>query len=175
MVFYLSKFNMMNYFVYALEHIYTDKTHTDCKFLGYFDDMEKLEKAKENALQLPGFRMYPKGLVITEYQLNKIHWQNGFSSVTGEIGRDYLHEVDVITKESSSVKELNLEYIFQISHIYTIHTFLDDERIIGVFLNENKAKETVNDLKNKSGFKEHQENFIISRFTLNNQLWSAGF
>lgn len=43
----------MNYFVYALEHVYTDETHTACKFLGYFDDMVKLEEAKENALDLP--------------------------------------------------------------------------------------------------------------------------
>lgn len=166
---------MMNYFVYALEHIYTDETHTSCKFLGYFDDMEKLEEAKENALNLPGFRTYPEGLIIRKYQLNKIHWQNGFSSVIGEIGRDYLTELDVITEESRSIKELNLECVFQISHTYTIHSFLDDERIIGVFLNENNTKEIVDDLKNEQGFKEHQNDFIIGRFTLNNQLWTTGF
>ncbi len=166
---------MMNYFVYFLEHMYTDETHTSCKFLGYFDDMEKLEEAKENALKLPGFRTYPKGLIIMKYQLNKIHWQNGFCSVIGEIGRDYLNELDVITEGSRSIKELNLEHIFQISHTYTIHNFLDDERIIGVFLDENNAKEIVDDLKNKQGFKEHQDDFIIGRFTLNNQLWTTGF
>lgn len=36
----------MNYFVYSLEHIYTDDTHTNSKFLEYFDDLRKLEKAK---------------------------------------------------------------------------------------------------------------------------------
>ena len=165
----------MNYFIYALEHIYTDETHTDCKFLGYFDDMEKLIEAKENSLRLPGFRTYPEGLVIKKHQLNKIHWQNGFDSVIGEIGRDYLNELDIIDEETRSIKELNLEHIFQVSHIYTMHTFLDDERIIGVFLQEDEAKKVIDDLRIEQGFKDHQDNFITGRFTLNNQLWITGF
>lgn len=175
MVFVLDKINIMDYFVYALEHVYTDETHTDSKFLGYFDDMEKLEEAKDNALKLPGFRTYPDGLIIKKYQLNKIHWQNGFNSVIGEIGRDYLEEEDIISEDSKLIKELNLEYIFKVSHIYTIHTFLDDERAIGVFLDENKTNEIVNDLKKKQGFKEHPDDFIVGRFTLNNPLWITGF
>ncbi|MGL6127098.1 hypothetical protein [Chryseobacterium artocarpi] len=165
----------MNYFVYALEHIYTDETHTDCKFLGYFDDIELLGKAKENALTLPGFKTYPDGLTIRKYELNKIHWQNGFNSVIGEIGRDYLNEEDVINQESKSIKELNLQYVFQVSHIYTINTFLDDERIIGVFLDEHQANETVNNCKMKDGFKDYPDDFIVGRFTLNNLLWISGF
>ncbi|MET3535959.1 hypothetical protein [Chryseobacterium limigenitum] len=165
----------MNYFLYRLEHIYTDDTHTACKFLGYFDDLKKLEKAKEKALTLPGFSEYPDGLVIKKCQLNKIHWKDGFNSVIGEIGRDYLDEEDVVNNDSKSIKELNLEYIFQISHTYTIHTFLDDERIIGVFFDENKVNEIVDDLKKEEGFKDYQDDFIIGRFTLNNQLWTTGF
>lgn len=165
----------MNYFVYALEHIYTDDAHTDCKFLGYFDDLEKLQKAKENALKLPGFRNYPNGLITKKYELDKVHWQNGFNSAIGEIGRDYLLEEDIINENCKLIKELNLEYVFKVSHIYTIHSFLDDERVIGVFLEENKADETVNNLKEKEGFKDHSDDFIVGRFTLNNPLWISGF
>ncbi|MDR6525698.1 hypothetical protein J2787_001068 [Chryseobacterium rhizosphaerae] len=165
----------MNYFVYALEHVYTDETHTDYKFLGYFDDIEKLLNAKENALALPGFRTYPDGLTIRKYELNKIHWQNGFDCVVGEIGRDYLKKEDVLTENSRSIKELNLQYVFQISHIYTIHTFLEDERTIGVFLDEDVAYKIIDDLKIKQGFSDYPEDFILSEFTLNEQLWTSGF
>lgn len=172
---YLDNTNIMDYFVYGLEHIYTDETHTDCKFLGYFDDLEKLEQAKENTLTFPGFSDYPDGLVIKKCQLNKIHWENGFNTVIGEIGRDYLDEEDVIAKGSKSIKELNLEYVFQISHTYTIHNFLDDERIIGVFLDENKVNEIVDTLKKKKGFKNYPDDFIVDQFTLNDLLWTSGF
>lgn len=165
----------MNYFVYALEHIYTDDTHTACKFLGYFDDIELLEIAKENVLTLPGFSTYPDGVIVRKYQLNTIHWQNGFNSVVGEIGRDYLTKEDVISEGSKSIKELNLDHIFQVSHIYTIHTFLDDERVIGVFLDEDKADEIIDELKQKLGFENYPDDFILGRFTLNNQLWTSGF
>lgn len=165
----------MNYFVYALEHIYTDETHTGSKFLGYYDDLEKLNKAKEKALTLPGFRDYPDGMLIRKYELNKMHWQDGFDGVAGEIGRDYLNEEDQINENDRSIKELNLQYIFQVSHIYTIHTFLDDERIIGVFLDEQKANEVVDNCKKKEGFKNYPDDFIVGRFTLNNLLWTSGF
>lgn len=165
----------MNYFVYALEHIYTDETHTACKFLGYFDDIELFEKAKEKALTLPGFSIYPNGLTIRKYELNRIHWQNGFNSVVGEIGRDYLNKEEVISEGSKSIKELNLQYVFQVSHNYTINTFLDDERIIGVFLEENQANQAVDNCKKKDGFKNYPDDFIVGRFTLNNLLWISGF
>ncbi|WP_267401523.1 MULTISPECIES: hypothetical protein [unclassified Chryseobacterium] len=166
----------MDYFVYALEHTYTDDdNYTSSKFLGYFDDMEKLEEAKENALKLPGFRDYPNGLIIKKYELNKVHWLNGFDSVIGEVGRDYLKEKDIISENSKSIKELGLQYVFQVSHVYTIHTFLDDERVIGVFLDENIANDVVNNLKMKNGFKDYPDDFIVGRFTLNNLLWISGF
>lgn len=165
----------MNYFVYALEHIYTDETHTNRKFLGYYDDLEKLEKDKEKALALPGFKDYPNGMVIRKYELNSIHWEKGFDSVVGEIGRDYLIKEDIICEESRSIKELNLQYIFQVSHIYTINTFLDDERIIGVFLDEKTTDKVIESCKKKDGFKNYPDDFIVSRFTLNNLLWTSGF
>lgn len=165
----------MNYFVYALEHIYTDDTHTGCKFLGYFDDAELLEKAREQALTLPGFRTYPDGITIRKYELNKIHWQDGFNSIVGEIGRDYLTKEDVISEGSKSIKELNLQYVFQISHTYTINTFLDDERIIGVFLDEHQANAALDHCKKKNGFKNYPDDFILGQFTLNKQLWTSGF
>jgi len=168
----------MNYFVYSLEHIYTDGAYRDSKFLGYYDDLEKLNRAKKKALALPGFRDYPDGMLIRKYELNKMHWQDGFDGVAGEVGRDYLNEEDRIGEDSRSIKELNLQYVFQVSHMYTIHnihTFLDDERIIGVFLDEQKANEVVDNYKEKKGFKNYPNDFIVGRFIINNLLWTSGF
>lgn len=54
----------MNYFIYNLEHIYTDESHTDSKLLGFFNDLEKIEQVKSFALELSEFKDYPKGFVI---------------------------------------------------------------------------------------------------------------
>ncbi|MEC5173756.1 hypothetical protein QF024_002467 [Chryseobacterium nepalense] len=44
----------MDYFVYALKHIYTDETHRDSKFLGYFDDPDEAEKEKQRLMLFRG-------------------------------------------------------------------------------------------------------------------------
>lgn len=58
----------------------------------------------------------------------------------GEIGRDYIEKGDDIDENCISVKGLGLNTVFSVSHYYTIHTFLDDERYIGVFSSLEKQK-----------------------------------
>lgn len=166
---------MMDYFIYSLEHIYTDETHRDCKFLGYFDDSEEMKKAKQRLLLLPGFSEYPNDFYIKKYELNKVHWQNGFTEVVGETGRDYLPEEDFVPDYSQTLKKLNLKMVFKISHTYRIHTFLDDEREIGVFSDEKMANDVVDFLKQKEGFNHYLEGFIIDEILLNDQEWTSGF
>ena len=165
----------MNYYIYTLEHIYTDESHTACKLLGFFDDVEKLEQVKNCASELSGFKNYPKGFTIEKYEINKIHWERGFNSVVGEIGRDYLTESDPIDETYLSVKELGLESVFSVSHSYTIHRYLDDERMIGVFSSREKAEQAVEDLKKQNGFILHPDDFDISELDLNDLLWKSGF
>lgn len=74
-----------------------------------------------------------KVFVIKKYEIDKLHWERGFNSVVGKIGRDYLTEGDTINETYLSVKELDLESGFSVSHSYMIHRYLDDERFIGVF------------------------------------------
>ncbi|WP_294266555.1 hypothetical protein [uncultured Chryseobacterium sp.] len=165
----------MKYFLYTLEHIYTDESHTACKLLGFFDDLEKLEQVKSFASELSGFKNYPKGFVITKYEVDKRHWEYGFNSVVGEIGRDYLTEGDIIDETYLSVQELGLESVFSVSHSYTIHRYLDDERMIGVFSSKEKAEQAVEELKTKEGFILHPDDFDISELDLNDLLWKSGF
>lgn len=61
----------MRYFVYALDHTYTDDTHTYSKRLGYFNDLKGLEEVKEKAVILPGFKLFPKSFVVQKYILDK--------------------------------------------------------------------------------------------------------
>ena len=111
-----------------------DESHRGAKFLGYFDDPEEAEKEKQRLLQFSRFSDYPDDFYLKKVGLNKINWQNGFTEVVGEIGRDYLPEDDFVPDYSQIIKKLNLKTVFKVSHTYTIHTFLDDEREIGVSL-----------------------------------------
>ncbi len=165
----------MEYFIYALNHTYTDESHTDTKFLGFSNSLEDLKKLKAKAFVLPGFRDYPESFITDCYILDKIHWNEGFLEVVGEIGRDYIKKGDDIDANCISIKELGLNTVFSVSHYYTIHTFLDDERYIGVFSSLEKAEKAIEELKDKPGFKDHQYDFNISELDLGILLWSTGF
>ncbi|SEH34869.1 DUF7336 domain-containing protein [Chryseobacterium culicis] len=165
----------MEYFIYALNHTYTDETHTVTKFLGFSNSIEDIEDLKAKAVILPGFRDYPECFVTDHYILDKVHWNEGFKEVIGEIGRDYIEKGDDIDENCISVKGLGLNTVFSVSHYYTIHTFLDDERYIGVFSSLEKAENAIEELKNKPGFKDHQDDFNISELDLATLLWNTGF
>jgi len=165
----------MEYFIYEINHTYTDEISTSTKLLGFCDGIEGIEKIKKEALKLSGFKNYPEDFVIDKYQMDKIHWQHGFTSVIGEIGRDYLLEGDIIDETYVSLKQLGLESVFSVSHSYTIHRYLDDERFIGVFSSRKKAEKAVGELKKQDGFILHPDDFDISELELNDLLWKSGF
>lgn len=165
----------MKYFLYTLEHIYTDESHTDYKLLGFFDDLIELEKIKNIATEFSGFKDYPEGLTVKKKELNKLYWENGFEDTVGEIGRDYVMESDSIDETYLSVKKLALESIFSVSHSYTIDKYLDDERFIGVFSSEKKAEEIIEELKKQKGFILYPNDFEISEIEINDLLWKSGF
>ncbi|WP_294286229.1 hypothetical protein [uncultured Chryseobacterium sp.] len=165
----------MKYFVYAIDHTYTDEVSTDTKLLGFCDSIEGVEKIKKEALKLSGFKNYPEDFVVVKYQMDKLHWKHGFTSVIGEIGRDYLTEGDMIDETCLSVKELGLESVFSVSHSYTIHRYLDDERMIGVFSSKEMAEQAVEELKTQEGFILHPDDFDISELDINHLLWKSGF
>ena len=165
----------MDYFVYALEHTYIDETHRNSKFLGYFDSPDEAGKEKQRLLHFRGFSDYPDDFYLKKVALNKINWQNGFTEVVGEIGRDYLSEDDFVPDYSQIIKKLNLKTVFKVSHAYTIHTFLDDKREIGVFSDEKMANDVAGFLKQEDGFNKYPDGFIISEVLLNDWQWSSGF
>jgi hypothetical protein len=165
----------MQYFVYVLDHTYTDDSHTESKRLGYFKNLEELRKVKNKAVQLSGFKIFPECFVIQKYILDKVHWQDGFTETIGETGRDYLESGDEVDGSIVSVKDLQIDSVFCLSHTYTLNTYLDDERFIGIFSGYEKAQMVMNELKNKSGFKYFPDDFILDEVELNAMHWTTGF
>lgn len=166
---------IMQYYIYILDHTYSDDSNRNTKILGFCDTMKNVEKLKSEALKLPGFNRYSNNFIINKYIINKIHWKNGFESPIGEIGRDYLLESDLIDDNDLSIKELNLESIFSVSHSYTINRYLDDERFIGVFSSEEEAEKAIEELKKQNGFILNPDDFDISEIDINDLLWKSGF
>jgi hypothetical protein len=163
----------MKSFIYTLEHIYTDESHTDCKLLGFFDNLRELERIKNKASEFSGFKDYANGFTIKKNELDKVHWKMGFHIVAGEIGRDYLPEEDLIDEDTYLVQ--NLKSIFSISHIYKVDTFTDDERIIGIFSDLAIAEQIIEQLKKQPGFEDYPDDFIVDEVELNELLWASGF
>jgi len=52
---------------------------------------------------------------------------------------------------------------------------LDDEREIGVFSDQKMANDVVDFLKQKDGFNNYPDDFIVSEILLNDKQWSSGF
>lgn len=166
----------MKYFIYAIDHTYTDDIGTSTKLLGFCDSIEGLAKIKKEALKLSGFSKYPNCFIINKYILDKVYWENGFEKIVGEIGRDYLWEDDSTIDETFlSVNTLGLKSIFSVSHSYTVDRYLDDERFIGVFSSEEKAEKAIEELKKQKGFILHPDDFDISEIEINDLLWKSGF
>ena len=165
----------MRYFVYALNHTYTDDTQTDSKRLGYFNDLKDLEEVKEKAVTLPSFKLFPESFVVQKYILDKINWKDGFTEAIGELGRDYLEHGDEVDENILSIKELGSVSIFSLSHMYTIHTYLDDERYIGIFSSLKNAENAIDELKDKPGFKDFSDDFNLCEVELNLMHWKKGF
>jgi len=64
--------------VFLLHHTYEDKDHEDIKLIGVFSTREAAEHAMLKVKNEPGFRDYPDGFEISEYEIDKPGWLEGF-------------------------------------------------------------------------------------------------
>lgn len=48
-------------------------------------------------------------------------------------------------------------------------------KILGVYSSEEEAKNAIESLKDKSGFKDYPDDFVIDEYELNKICWSDGF
>ncbi len=56
--------------------------HEDVKIVGIYSSLEHAEAAIGRLRGLPGFRNSPDGFSISEYQVDRDHWTEGFVSLT---------------------------------------------------------------------------------------------
>ena len=66
--------------VYKLIHIYdvSDYMVPDIKHLGYFSDIDKVQRSISFFASLPGFSSYPTGFVVTSYDINYTKKSNDY-------------------------------------------------------------------------------------------------
>ena len=73
--------------VYVLEHVHELDDVEDIKRVGVYESVDEATRARERSSLLPGFRDYPDGFHISEYELGRDHWTSGFVTIDGEGAR----------------------------------------------------------------------------------------
>lgn len=72
-----------------------------------------------------------------------------------------------------------MDFIYMLIHTYELQDDYgthEEFKFIGVFTSENKAREVIDILKDKPGFKDHStECFSINQYILNQVNWDEGF
>jgi hypothetical protein len=71
--------------VFILEHSYELNGHDETKFIGVYSTNEMAESAINRLKYKNGFKYHPDAFVITECELNKDSWTEGFA-VTSKFG-----------------------------------------------------------------------------------------
>jgi hypothetical protein len=68
--------------VYLLYHSHDlGNGETDDKLIGVYSDEANAEAARIRASTFEGFRDAPDGFLISPYELNRDHWQEGYITV----------------------------------------------------------------------------------------------
>ncbi|GAB2198995.1 DUF7336 domain-containing protein [Sessilibacter sp. MAH4] len=64
--------------IIVLQHSYEDHTHEDVKLIGVYSSKNIAQEAINRLIKLPGFKDYPDGFSIDEYEINETNWSEGF-------------------------------------------------------------------------------------------------
>lgn len=71
--------------VFLLCHVREDPDgYDDEKIIGAYSTRERAQASLERHRSLPGFRDYPDGFEISEYELDTDDWNEGFLDLTQE-------------------------------------------------------------------------------------------
>lgn len=69
--------------VYIVQHVHEfDDDSEDIKMIGAFTTREAAEQAVKQVSTAEGFRDTPEGFHINAYELDKIHWEEGYITYT---------------------------------------------------------------------------------------------
>ena len=65
--------------IYVVQHTRkTDAGHDEVKMIGAFASKQSSEAAVNQLKMQPGFKAFQNGFRIDEYEIDKIHWAEGF-------------------------------------------------------------------------------------------------
>ncbi|EHQ89567.1 DUF7336 domain-containing protein [Desulfosporosinus youngiae] len=67
--------------VFLLQHYYEVENLEETKIIGIYSTKEKAEVIIRKYQELPGFKLYPGGFYIDEYNLDEDNWTEGFINV----------------------------------------------------------------------------------------------
>jgi hypothetical protein len=61
-----------------------DHIETEDKLCGVFSIRERAEAARQQLIEVEGFRDYPDDFLIDEYDVDRVQWESGFVSLGPE-------------------------------------------------------------------------------------------
>lgn len=67
--------------VFLLQHNYEVENLEETKIIGIYSTREKAEVIIRKYQGLPGFKLYPDGFYIDEYNIDEDNWTEGFINV----------------------------------------------------------------------------------------------
>ncbi len=67
-----------------------------------------------------------------------------------------------------------MKKVYVLQHSYELNN-CDETKFIGVFSSLTEAKNAIEKLKKKEGFKQYQKNFYIDIYPINKIYWEEGF
>ncbi|MFT4076067.1 MAG: hypothetical protein QM647_11105 [Asticcacaulis sp.] len=68
--------------VWLLHHTHrVNEDHEDIKLLGVFSSPEQAERARQRAVNLPGFKDTPDGFSIDKYLIDRMGWTTGYRTI----------------------------------------------------------------------------------------------
>lgn len=67
-----------------------------------------------------------------------------------------------------------MQSVFVLHHVYE-REGTEEAKLIGVFSTEDAAHRAIERLRDKEGFRDHQEGFCVAAYELDRIWWSDGF
>ncbi len=65
--------------------------------------------------------------------------------------------------------------VYMLWHVYQSESGEDEEKLIGVYSDEKQARQAIERVKDKPGFRDHPDGFEIAETTLDRDSWIEGF
>ncbi len=65
--------------------------------------------------------------------------------------------------------------VYILWHRYEPEPEVDEEKLLGIYSSEERAREAITRLKDQPGFRDHPKGFAIERCKIDNDGWQEGF